>query len=481
MQITLAFLGASGTVTGSKYLLTVNGRRILVDAGMYQGERVWTEKNYDALPIDVSTCTDVLLTHAHADHSTYLPKLVKDGFHGHIWATAPSIKLTEIVLRDAGKLQEMAAEEANEAGLGGIEPIVPIYTVADVEKTLPLMRSVAWDTQIDLGEGITAQWVRSGHILGSASITVFFEGTPVVVFSGDLGRHDHPILKGRQNPVSAPYVVMESTYGDREHPEPEIPHEGFAEAIRTTVKRGGKIIVPAFAIDRIETVLQALVAMWHEKRIPRVPVYVDGPMALAALDIYEAEADELKAGVSVKNFTGLPILKEARTGEQSKEINQVKEPAIIIASSGMAEGGRVVHHLQRYLSDPRTTVVLTGYQAEGTRGRELEEGARSVKINGHYVQVKATIVRDHEFSVHGDASDLLDWVKELGHPECIFVTHGDPAVAGTFAARITDELGIQAVVPKFGEVVSLVPNTPDPEDFDLETPVVETSPGPDGE
>ncbi len=463
-KATLTFLGAAGTVTGSKYLMTLDDRRILLDAGVFQGD--WHARNRDRFPIDPASLSDVLLTHAHTDHVGYLPALVRHGFRGPIWATEASIRLAEIVLRDSGRLQEQAAANAERNGHPKQDPL---YDSDDVENTLPLFRAVEWDTNVDI-DGIWARWTRSAHILGSASIHVEF-GDRSVLFSGDLGRHQHPILKDRETPPGADIVLIESTYGDREHPDPDLPHEDFADTIRRTVDRGGIVVVPAFAIDRTETVLHALVQMRRAGRIPEVPVVVDGPMSLRGLEVYTDESlGELREDITVADFTDLDLTL-ARTSRDSKELNGRKEPMIIISSSGMAEGGRVLYHLQRLLPDQRNSVVLTGFQAEGTRGRELEEGARQVKINGRYVKVRAEIVRDREFSVHGDASDLMDWLKDLDkEAEEVFVTHGEPEVAKLFAERITDELGWVAVAPKYGEVISLLDDDWDPQDLDPDSP-----------
>ena len=469
---TLTFLGASGTVTGSKYLLTFNDRRVLVDAGMFQGEKVWRDMNWAPFPVDPASISDLILTHAHTDHVAYLPALVRQGFRGTVWTTEGSVRLAEIVLRDAGKLQELETQEAIEGGYSKHENPRPLFTSADVDRSLSLFRSVPFDTDVDLGDGLTARSTRAAHILGSASVNVRWKNEVDVLFSGDLGRHDHPILKSRGTPAGAQYVLMESTYGDREHPEPTVPHQDFADVINRVIDRGGRVIVPAFAIDRTETVLMALSEMFREGRIPDVPVYVDGPMAMAALNVYRDESlDEMREDVSVDDWMGMPRIREARTSQESKRINRASGPAIIISSSGMLEGGRVLHHLSRALPDPRNAVVLTGYQAEGTRGRALEEGARQVKIHGRYVRVRAEIIRDREFSVHGDASDLLDWLKDLDRePETLFLVHGERQVQDVFKARIEDELDWNVAIPKYGEVVSLIPNTPDPEDLDLSTP-----------
>lgn len=453
---TLTFLGAVGTVTGSKYLLTVEGKHLLVDAGMFQGEKEWRLKNRAEFPVDPGDIDAILLTHAHADHSSYLPALVKDGFRGPIYATRASIRLAEIVLRDAGKLQEQAASDAQRGGWSKHDAPEPLYDTSDVEATLPLFRAVEWDTTLDVAGVAWAVWTRSAHILGAASVHVQM-GDSSVLFSGDLGRHDHPILRDRETPEGARVVLCESTYGDREHPEPEEPHASFADAIRRTIARGGQVVIPAFAIDRTELVLHTLVQLRREGKIPDVPVAVDGPMSLAALDVYRDERDELRPGVTVADFTDLRLL-ETRDSKESRKLNQRRDPMIIISSSGMLEGGRVLYHLERLLPNPANTVILTGYQAVGTRGRALENGAHAVKINGHYVPVKAEIVRDSEFSVHGDRSDLLDWLRALTpKPEVVFVVHGEPKVAGAFALDIEEAVGCLAVVPSYGEVVSLAP------------------------
>lgn len=456
---TLTFLGAAGTVTGSKYLLTIGRRRILVDAGLFQGEKRWREENRTPFPINPASITDVLITHAHGDHVNYLPALVQKGFAGRILATEGTRRLAEIVLRDSGRLQETQAEEALAGGYSKHDPPLPLYTSRDVEATLPLFESVDFDIPVDLGGEIHARWVRAGHILGSASIRVETADADVV-FSGDLGRHDHPLLKPRAVPPGARVALVESTYGDREHPEPAGPeHEDFADAIRRTIARGGTVVVPAFAVDRTEVVLRALTQMHRDGRIPDVPVIVDSPMALSVLNVYsDRHLDELRDDIDLPDFRGLPQLRETRSTQESMKLSKLDRPAIIISSSGMAEGGRVLHHLARLLPDPKNAVVLTGYQAEGTRGRQLADGARNVKIQGWYVPVRAEIVRDREFSVHGDASDLLDWLRDLRPaPELVYCVHGDPGVAPVFAKRIRDELGLQAVVPKYGEVVRLAP------------------------
>lgn len=457
VSTSLTFLGATQTVTGSKYLVTVGERRVLVDCGQFQGEKALRLRNWAPFPVEPSSITDVLLTHAHLDHCGYLPALVRQGFRGRIVATRHTCELATIVLRDAGHLQERDAQDAAAGGWSKHHPPRPLYDTRDVEATLPLLTGVDFDTDIDLGDGLVARWTRAGHILGSASIRL---QTPSgsVLFSGDLGRVDHPVLRARDLPPGADTVLVESTYGDRDHRRPRnLPHERLADAIRRTVQRGGSVLIPAFAVDRTEVVLQTLGAMMRHDRIPRLPVYVNSPMANAALDVYRSAGDELRPDVDPRTAFDVGDLREVRTADESRELTESRHgPAIIISSSGMATGGRVLHHLARMLPDPRHAVVLTGYQAVGTRGRALAEGATRLKIHGQYVGVRAEIVVDDEFSVHADAGDLLGWLRELRPaPRMVYCVHGEMAAATALAGRIERELALTAVVPRLDETVTL--------------------------
>lgn len=481
---TLTFLGASGTVTGSKYLITIGERRILVDAGMFQGEKHWRELNWAEFPVEAASISGVLLTHAHMDHVGYLPALVKKGFHGPVWCTEGTRQLAEIVMRDAAHIQESEAEDANKYGYSRHAPALPLYTTEDVEKTLPLFVPVEYETDYDLGDDIVTRFTRAGHILGSACISVWTP-TASVLFSGDLGRHDHPVLRPRGTPPGAGVVLVDSTYGNREHPEPDgLAHEEFADVIRRTIQRGGSVLVPAFAVDRTEVVLKTLSEMREGGRIPPVPVYVNSPMAAKALDVYTTLTDELREDLAPSDLVRFPDLRQVRSADDSRKLTgkDGHEPAIIISSSGMATGGRVLHHLERMLPDSRNAVVLTGYQAVGTRGWRLKEGATQIKMRGRYVQVRAEILQDGEFSVHGDCSDVLDWLRELDpKPHTVYCVHGEPDSTAELASRITKEFGIQAVVPYHGEVVVLdgvyeipVPARPDiPKTLPAEAKVAE--------
>ena len=460
---TLTFLGAAGTVTGSKYLLTVGQRQVLVDSGLFQGEKQWRLMNWEPFATDPASISDVILTHAHLDHVGYLPALVRNGFSGPIWCTPGTRQLAEIVLRDAAHLQEREAADANQQGYSKHHPALALYDTADVERMLPQFVDVPYDTDVELTgaahhEPITIRMTRAGHILGSASVNVWTP-TAAALFSGDLGRLDHPVLKSRDTPVGAPYVLIESTYGDREHPDPvNLPHEGFADVIRRTIARGGTVVIPAFAIDRTEVVLKTISELERDGRIPDVPVYVNSPMGVRALRVYQSMPEELRDDIRPEDFVQIPDLTAVESAEESMALTAPggHGPAVIISSSGMATGGRVLHHLEGLLPDPKNAVILTGYQGVGTRGRQLSDGDQQIKIRGKYVPVRAEIFHDREFSVHADRSDLIAWLRDLDpQPTQVFCVHGEQDSSEAFAAVVRAELGVSAVVPRHGEVVAL--------------------------
>ncbi|WP_024288593.1 MBL fold metallo-hydrolase [Cellulomonas sp. KRMCY2] len=454
---TLTFLGATGTVTGSKYLVEHGGRRVLVDCGLYQGEREWRRLNWEPFPVPPAGIDDVVLTHCHLDHCGYLPALVRDGFAGPVWMTEGTRGLTEIVLRDSAHLNERDAELARAGGWSRHDPPLPLYTAADAERAIAQFRTAAFDQATDLGGAVRVTMRRAGHVLGSASVLVDAGGDRVL-FSGDLGRVTHPILRPRSSPPVARTVVIESTYGDRAHPVPQgPPHAALADAIRRTIRRGGSVLIPAFAVDRTELVLNTLSHLIRDGQVPLVPVYVDSPMALAALEVYRRPGlrEELRPDVS-PDLVDIPTLRAARTPEESMELNSPRRPCIIISASGMASGGRVVHHLRHMLPDRDNTVVLTGYQAVGTRGRALLDSATELKIHGRYVPVRAEIVSDEEFSVHADADGLLAWLAEMPEPpETVYVTHGEERASRALAERIRRELDLATVVPRLAERVRI--------------------------
>ena len=452
----LTFLGAVDTVTGSRFLLDTGEARVLVDAGLYQGLAVHRRRNWAPFPVDPRSLDHVLLTHAHLDHTGYLPRLVKDGFRGRVTCTRATAELAAIVLRDSAHLQQEDAKYANSAGFSKHHPALPLYDDGDVTKALDLLAPVDLDQTVDLSPGITVTLRNAGHILGSATAEVHLGGHRAF-FSGDLGRHRHPLLRPPAPPPETDTLVVESTYGDRRHPDPD--PDLLAEAISRTIGRGGSVLVPAFAVDRTELVLLELRRLMRTGRIPKVPIYVDSPMALAALDVYRRavaegylelrpEARDLMAELDGQGVHAVHDV------EGSERLNRPRDPSIVISASGMASGGRVVHHLAQQLPDRRNTVVLTGYQAEGTRGRQLVEGARHVKIHGRYVPVRAEIVDVPDFSVHSDAQETVEWLGRAPRPPgTVYVVHGEPAAASSLADRISSELGWTAVVPSYGERV----------------------------
>ncbi|MBC9821175.1 MBL fold metallo-hydrolase RNA specificity domain-containing protein [Terrabacter sp. MAHUQ-38] len=451
---TLTFLGAAGTVTGSKFLLEDEDRRVLVDCGLYQGERQWRRLNWEDPGVEAGALTDVVLTHTHLDHCGYLPALVHHGYTGPVWATAGTAALADIVLHDAAKLQEEDAANAQAWGYSKHHPPLPLYTWTDADRAIELMRICEFGKPTTLESEAVLTFVRAGHVLGSASAHVAL-GAASVLFSGDLGRPSHPLLLPRDRPPAARTVVVESTYGDRVHPDEHEGHQVLGDAVRRTIGRGGSVLIPAFAVDRTELVLLALAHLRKQHAIPDVPIYVDSPMALAALDVYQRPEHqaELRSD-SLTALSALSRLRTARTSEESKRLNTPGTPCIIVSASGMATGGRVVHHLRSLLPNPRNTVVLTGYQAAGTRGRLLQEGARELKMMGQYVRARAEIVTDEGFSVHADSAELLQWLGQLPEPpKAVYVVHGEPRASSALADAIGDVLDCPVVVPRRGERV----------------------------
>ncbi|MCL1906895.1 MAG: MBL fold metallo-hydrolase [Propionibacteriaceae bacterium] len=454
---TLTFLGGALSVTGSKFLLETDQQRILIDCGLFQGEKKLRLLNWEPLHVDPASIDCVLLTHAHLDHCGYLPRLVRDGFAGPIWATDGTIALAEIVLRDSAHIQESDARDAAQGGYSRHDSPQPLYTTADAETAISLLKFIDFDTDLELPGGVIARFTRAAHILGSASIHVT---TPTgdVLFSGDLGRRDHPVLRPRETPPSASVVLIESTYGDREHREWEdCPHEELADAIRRTISRGGRVLIPSFAVDRTEILLKTLAEMKEEDRIPDVPIFVDSPMGVQALRVYQSEEqrDELLTDLQGRDFTHLGDVHEVLTLDESVKLQSSTEPAIIISSSGMATAGRVVHHLERILPSGLNTIVFTGYQAKGTRGHSLITGAKHIKMFGSQVPVRAEVLLDDGFSVHADGSDLIDWLADLSpKPQSVYCVHGE-AGAEVLAERIRTELNIDTYVPALGTTIEL--------------------------
>ena len=455
----LTFLGGARTVTGSKSLIGLpDGTRVLADCGLFQGERELRRRNWDAFPVDPASVGTVLLTHAHLDHCGYVPRLCANGFAGDVHATRSTAELATIVLLDSAHLLEEEAGHAGTHGWSKHDLPRPLYDTADAEQAVDRLRIRPYDESAEVAAGVTATWRPAGHILGSATLTVRAGAAgPVILFSGDLGRSGHPLLRPPAPAPAADVVVVESTYGGRRHPQRD--PDRLASVINRTVARGGSVLIPAFAVDRTEVLLCALKELRTAGRIPDVPVFIDSPMALRALEVYRAalargDADVRPEVGGLADPLDLQHLSALTTVQQSMTVNQPAYPSIVISASGMASGGRVLHHLKTQLPDPRNTVVLVGFQAAGTRGRALLEGARSVKIHGVYVPVRAEIADLEEYSVHADADDILDWLRGLpAPPSACFVVHGEPDSSLSLRDRICAELGWNAVVPEPGERV----------------------------
>ncbi len=461
MVPSLQFLGGTGTVTGSKYLVRTDSSRVLVDCGLFQGLRALRTRNWDPLPFDAASIDAVVLTHAHVDHCGYLPRLVAAGYRGPIYATPTTGDLVRIVLPDCAHLQEEEAEYANRKGFSKHDPALPLYTKEDAERALSLLRPVPFHTDVGITPDIGIRLSRAGHILGAATVRLTLgRSGRSVGFSGDLGRGSHPFLVPPDPPPAVDTLLVESTYGDREHVD-EDPSNRLAEVIERTVGRGGSVLIPAFAVDRTEVILHHLARLVAEGLVPReIPVFVDSPMALAALRVYReaiARRDpDIRPDDAGADPFAVPRLTEVHDVEHSKALNRPSEPSIVISASGMATGGRVVHHLAHWLPDTRNTVLLVGYQADGTRGRVLIDGASELKMLGRYVRVRADVVTLPQFSVHADASELLAWLAAASPaPETVYVVHGEPTASRSLAAAIADSLDCTTVVPRYGERVRL--------------------------
>jgi metallo-beta-lactamase family protein len=461
---TLQFLGATGTVTGSRFLVDAPDRRILVDCGLFQGLKADRLRNWGPFPVDPATIDEVVITHAHIDHSGYLPRLVSYGFHGRVTCTPESAALIEILLRDSGRLQEEQAAYANRVGSSKHDPALPLYTQADAEVACELLSPVAMGAPVALGEHAECILDPAGHILGSSTVHLSVNEIDGRVtrlrFSGDLGRPGHPLLRPPAPVGDADVIIVESTYGDRAHPDHDGELARFAEVIRDTAGRGGTVVIPAFAVDRTEVVLHALEKLESAGEIPDLPIFVDSPMALSVLDVYreaiESGSPELRPGLGALDAFDTGRITECRSTQESKALAELTYPSIIISASGMASGGRVLHHLARLLPDRRNAVVLTGFQAEGTRGDRLERGERAIKIFGRYVPVRADVEVLDGFSVHADADELIAWLRTANsEPDCCYVVHGSKSASAALVERISSELDWVAVAPRPLEKVIL--------------------------
>ena len=455
----LTFLGAARTVTGSKYLLEHNGQKVLFDCGLFQGLKDLRLRNWDEFPIPPASLNVVVLTHAHLDHVGYLPRLVARGYRGRVFCTPGTKDLSQVVLPDAGRIQEEDARQANKHGYSKHDPALPLFTESDALRALTQLQPLGYERPIEVVPGVSIEFHPAGHLLGSAFIIVRLTGGPSILFGGDLGRYNRPILPDPSGAIAADVVLVESTYGDRDH-QPDDSGAQLAEVIKKTAGQHGKLVIPAFAIGRVEELLYWVRRLEAEHRIPVLPVYVDSPMATEALTYYAARVAELDPELrptsgQVYAFATTRF-QTISSPQQSKELTASRRPAIVISSSGMATGGRVLHHLAAALPDQRNTVLFVGYQADGTRGRQLVDGAKDVRIHGHSIAVNATVAKIDSMSAHADRNEILRWLGTLGSaPRRVCLVHGEPAPMDALKGLIQKRLSWSPYTPAHGETIEL--------------------------
>lgn len=449
----LQFLGATGTVTGSKYLLQHAGARVLIDCGLFQGYKQLRLRNWAALPVNARDIDAVVLTHAHIDHSGYVPLLVRQGFRGLVFCSEATHDLCRILLPDSGHLQEEEARYANRHGFSRHQPALPLYTRADAERSLKQFKALKFHTDWSPAAGLTASLTPSGHMLGSAFVQIRSDRRSVL-FSGDIGRPHDLVLVAPEKVAGADYLIVESTYGNRLHAHTD-PLVKLAEVINGAAARGGAVIIPAFAVGRAQNLLYCMHLLKDRGAIPNLPVYLNSPMAANATEIYRQYRSEhrLTPGQCEAMFNAAHIV---NSPEESEALNKKRGPMVIIAASGMATGGRVVHHLKAFMPHERNTILFAGYQAGGTRGAALLAGSKTVRIHGADVMVRAQIESLDSFSAHADAEEIVGWLRGFsGSPLRTFITHGEPDAADGMRLRIERELGWACQVPDYLETVAL--------------------------
>ena len=451
MQLT--FWGATETVTGSRFLVEAAGRRVLVDCGLFQGLKRLRERNWEPFPIDPASIDAVVLTHAHIDHTGYLPALVRNGFRGPIWATPATEALSRILLPDAAHLQEEDARYANMRHSSRHQPALPLFTQEDAAVALTRFQSIPFGVEFAPADGLSTRYSRAGHILGAASAWLS-DGATSAFFTGDVGRPDDPVMLAPESPIAADHVVTESTYGGRRHAVTD-PLDELERLITRTVGRGGSVLVPVFAVGRAQTVLHLLAQLRSAGRIPEVPTFLNSPMAVHATELFCDHVGEhrLSEAECIAMCDGVELVRDV---EDSKRLTRRAGPMIVLSASGMATGGRVLHHLVQMAPDHRSTIVLVGYQAAGTRGEALQTGAREIKVFGERVPVRAEVVSVDSLSAHADGEELVGWLARTSAPASgASIVHGEPSSAEALRRSLRDELGWSAVVRTTGEAVAL--------------------------
>ncbi|WP_082607050.1 MBL fold metallo-hydrolase [Lysobacter sp. Root983] len=455
----LTFLGAAGTVTGSRYLIEADDKRLLVDCGLFQGFKALRLRNWAAFPVGPATIDAVVLTHAHLDHSGYLPRLVRTGFEGAIWCTPATRQLCGILLPDSAHLLEEEAGYANRASTTKHHPAEPLYDVVSAHEAVRRMRTWDFDAPFEPVPGVTASFRSQGHILGAAALTLVYRGVRVT-FSGDIGRYNDPVMQAPSRPAASDWIVTESTYGDREHPLGSTKQE-LCEALKPVLLRGGVAIIPAFAVGRAQSLLHVIAQLQEEGELPAVPVYLNSPMATDVTSLYRQYSSQLRLDEAALERM-CRNTRIVNSPEESKELNGRKGPMVIVSASGMVTGGRVLHHMIAFAPDPLNAIILCGFQAGGTRGALLAAGAGHVRIYGQDVSIKAQVKQLASASAHADASEIITWLGAAPiRPRGVFVTHGEPHAADRLRVRIEHELGLAAFVPEYGATIDLMSSAAD--------------------
>ncbi len=452
-SITVHFLGAAGTVTGSKFLIEAFDKQIMVDCGMFQGLKELRLLNWEYPPIEPVEIDAVILTHAHLDHCGYLPKLVKAGFKGRIHGTLPTLEVAEIILRDSARIHEEDAERANRRGYTKHSPAKPLYDEKDVEQTLPHFKAEPLDTWLTIDDNIRFRFRYNGHIIGATFVELEISGKRLV-FSGDVGRNLDLLMRSPQKPDEADVLFIESTYGNRIHPADHTKQE-LADVINRTIARAGSVIIPSFAVERTQSLMYLLWQLSEEGKIPNVPVYMDSPMGKNVLDVFIKYPEWHKLKPELCDSVCQRIHR-VKTVQETKAIVEDYHPKIVIAGSGMATGGRVLAYLEKHLEDELSTILMVGFQAAGTRGRSLVEGEKQIKLHGKLLNVKAEVANIQSMSGHADQKELLDWVGEMKRkPGKIFIVHGEPDAAKAFQDKLKSELQLESYIPRLFEIVEI--------------------------
>lgn len=460
MKTTLRFLGAAGTVTGSRHLIETRDKRLLVDCGLFQGTKQNRLKNWEPFPIDPASIDAVILTHAHIDHIGYLPRLVKDGFRGPIYATHPTLELAKILLADTAHLQTEEANYANKKGYSKHSPALPLYTERDADRAADRLHGLSYGDEFMPAPGIVAKYRDVGHILGSAFLSLKAtdrsDGPKKLLFSGDIGRPSDTILRPPSQPYNVDYLVIESTYGDRLHEPDDVGNE-LATALEKALSRNAPVLIPSFAVGRAQSLLYLIRELEEAGRIPVVPVYLDSPMALRALETHQNHLRDLNLACRRKSLAGTDIFRPRKLQlvshqRDSKALCRKTDRCIIIAGSGMVTGGRILHHLRQHLPNPMATVLFVGYQAEGTRGRSIRDGKPRIRMFGQEVEVRAQVAAIDGFSGHADYLEMLAWLMAFNKPVSrVFLTHGEPPAQLSFQAKIREEFRWPVSIPEEGQ------------------------------